>query len=169
MLYIWIDSMRRVNLPVLPSFAIVKAKSIASSLSIPETDFKASWQWLRRFKVRRGLQKMLLHGEGTEVNKSDLRLLAALDDLYAIIAQYDPENVYNMDETGLFFRLLPRYSLLMPNEDISTTRGKKKSGFSYRVRQRCGKSQNSLRIDRQTESTCLYQGPPMACSIFHSS
>jgi hypothetical protein len=70
---------------------------------------------------------MLLHGEGAEVNKSDPRLLAALDDLYAIIAQYDLENVYNMDETGLFFRLLLRYSLLMLDEDISTTRGKKKS------------------------------------------
>ena len=116
---------------------------------------------------------MLLHGEGAEVNKSDLGLQATLDDIYAIIAQYDPENVYNMDETGQFFRLLPRYGLLMPGEDISTSRGKKKkiqrSGFSYRVRQRCGNSQNSLRIDRQTESTCLYQGPPMACSIFQSS
>jgi len=77
--------------------------------------------------VRRGLQKMLLHGEGAEVNKFDHGLLAVLDDLYAIIAQYGLENVYNMDETGLFFRLLPKYSLLMPNEDISTTRGKKKS------------------------------------------
>jgi hypothetical protein len=74
-----------------------------------------------------GLQKMLLHEEGVKVNKSDLGLLATLDNLYAIIAQYDPENVYNMDETGLFFRLPPRYNLLMPNEDISTTRGKKKS------------------------------------------
>jgi len=64
---------------------------------------------------------MLLHGEGAEVNKFDPRLLAVLDDLYAIIAQYDPENIYNMDETGLFFRLLPRYNLLMPDEDISTT------------------------------------------------
>jgi hypothetical protein len=127
MLYIWIDNMRRANLPVPPSLAIAKAKSIASSLSILEMDFKASWQWLCRFRVRRGLQKMLLHGEGAEVSKSDLGLLVALDDLYAIIAQYDPENVYNMDETGLFFRLLPRYSLLMPDEDISTTRGKKKS------------------------------------------
>jgi hypothetical protein len=43
MLYIWIDNMRRANLPVPPSLAIAKAKSIASSLSIPETDFKASW------------------------------------------------------------------------------------------------------------------------------
>jgi len=32
-----------------------------------------------------------------------------------------------MDETGLFFQLLPRYNLLMPNEDISTTKGKKKA------------------------------------------
>ncbi len=46
MLYIWIDSMRRANLPVPPSLAIAKAKSIASNLLIPETDFKASWQWL---------------------------------------------------------------------------------------------------------------------------
>jgi hypothetical protein len=123
MLYIWIDSMCCANLPVPPSLVITKAKSIASSLSIPEMDFKASWQWLSRFKVRQGLQKMLLHEEGAEVNKSNLGLLAALDDLYAIIAQ----NVYNMDETGLFFHLLPRYSLLMLDEDISTTRGKKKS------------------------------------------
>jgi hypothetical protein len=86
MLYIWINSMHRANLPIPPSLAIAKVKSIASSLSIPETNFKASWQWLCRFRVRRGLQKMLLHGEGAEVNKSDLGLLAALDDLYAIIA-----------------------------------------------------------------------------------
>jgi hypothetical protein len=70
---------------------------------------------------------MLLHREGAEVKKSDLGLLAALNDLYAIIAQYDLENVYNMDETGLFFCLLPRYNLLMLDEDISTIRGKKKS------------------------------------------
>ena len=72
------------------------------------------------------MQKILLHREGAEVNKSDLGLHATLDDLYAIIAQHDHENVYNMDETGLFFCLLPRYNLLMPNEDISTSRGKEK-------------------------------------------
>jgi hypothetical protein len=85
--------MCRANLLVSPSLTIAKAKSIALSLSILEMDFKACWQWLSRFRVRKGLQKMLLHGEGAKVNKSDLGLLAALDDLYAIIAQYDPKNV----------------------------------------------------------------------------
>jgi hypothetical protein len=51
---------------------------------------------------------MLLHKEGAKVNKSNPRLLVALDDLYTIIAQYDLKNVYNMDEIGLFFCLLPR-------------------------------------------------------------
>ncbi len=51
MLYIWIDSMRLIKHPVSSSFVI--AKSIASSLSILESNFKASWQWLSR-----GLQKM---------------------------------------------------------------------------------------------------------------
>jgi len=70
---------------------------------------------------------MLLHGKGAEVDKNDPELLSALEELYSIIAQYDPENVYNMDETGLFFRLLPKYSILMPNKDISSTKGKKKA------------------------------------------
>jgi hypothetical protein len=127
MLYIWIDNMCRAKLPIPPSLTIAKAKNVAYSLSIPKSDFKASWQWLSRFRARHGLQKMLLHEEGTEVNKNNPELLATLKELYRIIAQYDPENVYNMDEIGLFFRLLLRYSLLMPNKDISTTIGKKKA------------------------------------------
>jgi hypothetical protein len=46
MIYIWIDNMRHAKLPVLSSLAIAKAKSIASNLSIPKSNFKASWQWL---------------------------------------------------------------------------------------------------------------------------
>ncbi len=118
--------MRHARLHVPPSLAIVKAKSIASTLSISDSDFKASWQWLSRFRTCRGLEKMLLHGKGAEVDKNDLELLSALEELYSIIAQYDLENIYNMDKTGLFFCLLPRYSILMPNEDISSIRGKKK-------------------------------------------
>ena len=34
-----------------------------------------------------------------------------------------------MDETGLFFRLLLKYTLLMPFEDVSSTREEKKRVF----------------------------------------
>ena len=91
-LYLWIDGMRQANLPVPPSLAIAKAKLIESSLAVLEEYFKASWQWLSRFRAHRGLQKLLLH-EGGEVNKDDPELLATLSKLYAVIEQYDLENV----------------------------------------------------------------------------
>ena len=80
----------------------------------------------KNFRTCKGLQEILLHGEGGEVDMNDPVLLTQLDALYDIIKEYGPEQVYNMDETGLFYRQLPRYSLLMPNEDVSTVRGKKK-------------------------------------------
>jgi hypothetical protein len=55
---------------------------------------------------------------GAEVNKNDLELLATLEELYEIIAQYDLKNIYNMDETGLFFRLFPRYLRQMAIYDM---------------------------------------------------
>ena len=95
--------MRRANLPVPPSLAILKANKIAEQLLISQDDFKASRQWFSRFRKRRGIQQLLLHGKGAEVDPENPDLVAALEKLYAIIAKYDPENVYNMDETGLFF------------------------------------------------------------------
>jgi len=49
------------------------------------------------------LQEILLQGERGEVDKSDPVLLAQLDTLYNIINEYDPEQVYNKDEMGLFY------------------------------------------------------------------
>ncbi|XP_065652905.1 tigger transposable element-derived protein 6-like [Hydra vulgaris] len=103
----------------------MKAKEIAQKLNIKEEEFKTSWQWLANFCRRRGLKLMHLFGEGAEVDKNDPVLLQQLEDLYSVIKMYRPENVYNMDETGLFIRLLPRYSLLMPTESLVTTRGVK--------------------------------------------
>jgi len=130
-LYLWMDAMRRLQLPVSPSLAIVKAKQIAAELSISENDFKASWRWFDRFRKRKGLllQNTLLHGEGAQVlqlDKNDPELLAQLEKLYNVISEYDPEHVYNMDKTGFFYRQLPRYDVLMPQEDVSTVQGKKR-------------------------------------------
>ena len=60
-------------------------------MSISQDEFKASWQWLKKFQSHRGLEKMLLHGEGAEVDMNDPELLEQLDALNQIIAQYDVE------------------------------------------------------------------------------
>ena len=59
------------------------------------------------------LQETLLHGEGRVVDKNNPALFAQLGDMYNIIKEYSPEQVYNMDETVLFYWQLPQYSILM--------------------------------------------------------
>ena len=121
----WIEVIRTANLPVSPSLIVAKAKELAVTMSYD--DFKGSWGWYRRFKRRRGLQHIVLHGEGGEVDKTDPKTLSELKVLYDEISKYEPDCIYNMDETGLFFRILPKYSVLLPDEDAATTRGRKKA------------------------------------------
>ncbi|XP_014768799.1 uncharacterized protein LOC106868168 [Octopus bimaculoides] len=159
-------------MPVPPSLIIVKAKQITVELSISENDFKASWQWLNR--VRHGLQNVLLHGKGAEMNKEDPELLAALNDLYAVMEQYDAEDVYSMFIniyimfiTAIVFRLLPRYTLLMPYEEVNTTRGKKKA--KERISHclcKCHRiAQSSLHISLKIQRAGLYQESGMTSEV----
>jgi hypothetical protein len=41
------------------------------------------------------------------------------------LESYDPENIYNMDETGLNFRALPNRAYLAPDENRRDIRGSK--------------------------------------------
>ena len=43
-----------------------------------------------------GIQQLLPHCEGVEVDQENSDLVAALDKLYAIIAKYNPKNVNNL-------------------------------------------------------------------------
>jgi hypothetical protein len=106
---------RHLKLELPPTLVVAKAVEIARSLNIDEHEFKASWGWFLNFRTQKGLKAVLMSGEGAEVNKTDPHLLESLDKLYEIIRKYPPSCVYNMDETGLFHKLLPCYSLFKPN------------------------------------------------------
>ena len=90
-------------------------------MNISYDEFKASCSWFNQFRHRQFLNTIKLYGEGSAVSRNDPKLLACLERLYAIVNEYDPSNVYNMDETGLFFRLAPRYTMLLSSEDQATT------------------------------------------------
>ncbi len=50
---------------------------------------------------------MLLHGKGAKVDKNDPKLLLALEELYSIIAQYDPQNVTTWTRLDFFSICFP--------------------------------------------------------------
>ena len=68
------------------------------------TELKWSLGWLEGFKSRNGIRKRKQHGEAASVNMegAEDRML----ELRAIVAPYPPNDVYNMDETGLFWKAI---------------------------------------------------------------
>ena len=70
-------------------------------------DFVASKGWLERFKSRHDIRLMTITGEklsnnATCIEPFKLRFLQKVNDL-----NLDPSQVYNADESGLFWRVMP--------------------------------------------------------------
>ena len=101
----WLSACRRMSLAISPSLVKAKVAEIASKLDIAEGSFSASNGWLHRFHKQNDIRGAHLFGEGGEVDKNDPELLRTLEQLETLIDTYDIENVYNMDETGLFFSM----------------------------------------------------------------
>jgi hypothetical protein len=79
--------------------------------------------WAKKFATKRAkLKSIILHGEAGAVDHEKIK--EGITKMKNIIADFDEENVYNMDETGLFYRLLPRKSYVFKGTE-SRMRGKK--------------------------------------------
>ena len=61
--------------------------------------------WLEKFLDRHGLKTIILSGESGSADVKAIEI--ALPELQSAIKQYSPKDVFNMDETGLFYCLTP--------------------------------------------------------------
>ncbi|CAB5349997.1 unnamed protein product [Rhizophagus irregularis] len=88
---------------------IEKAKLLANELEIPQETLQFSNRWLQKFKERNSIRQVKLHGEA---NSADENAIAeALPLLQNKCAEYPPDRIYNMNETGLFYQLEPDRTL----------------------------------------------------------
>ncbi|XP_071053235.1 jerky protein homolog-like [Onthophagus taurus] len=78
--------------------------------------FQASQGWLHRFKLRHGIRQLNIQGEKLSSDKSAAE--SYLIEFNRLIETYELtlEQVYNADETGLFWKSLPSKTLAMQNE-----------------------------------------------------
>lgn len=98
-LYIWFIQKREQNAILNQEILIGKAKEFSNKLGI--TAFNFSNGWLEKFKKRNRIKSYVLHGESGSVNKQSLN--DCLMAVKAKICNYDDDNVFNMDETALFY------------------------------------------------------------------
>jgi hypothetical protein len=103
---------RSSNIPIDVTILKEKAKIIAAKLNID--CFSASSGWLSRFKHWHGLVFKKLAGKSADVSVKSTD--AWLESLPSLLEGYEPRNVYNTDETGLFFNVLPERTLAYKGE-----------------------------------------------------
>ena len=82
---------------------VEKAKEIAEKLGKPE--FKGSRGWLDKWKKRYNVKQLKICGESGDVQGETVE--SWKERLPEIVQGYDKEDVWNMDETGIFWRALP--------------------------------------------------------------
>src|SRR5215469_232985 len=111
----WFVSVRAKNHSVSGPMVQEYAKKVAQKLG--KTEFKASNGWLESFRKRHQIVFNELCGESSDVNSEAIEECVAK--LPSIIQGYEPENIANGDETGLFFRALPNKRLYLKGEKCS--------------------------------------------------
>ncbi|XP_037521813.1 tigger transposable element-derived protein 4 [Rhipicephalus sanguineus] len=107
-LLVWLSAMIAKKIPV--SGDILKQKAEVFALQMNVKDFKFSDGWLRNFKSRNDLKFKKMCGESGAVNDS---VVAEYRDgkLQSLLQQFPPNDIFNCNETGLFYKLLPEKTL----------------------------------------------------------
>lgn len=104
-----------------------KALQIAEATGEGE-DFKASNGWVDKFRKRHQIQFRVLSGEGASVNQ--ITVEEWKKSLPVILEGYSASEIYNVDETGLFYEAFPKKSLVLKGE---TCQGGKNSKTRFTV------------------------------------
>ena len=111
--YLWFIQERARGTPISGPVLTQKALQFYGQLNddAPPDEFKASSGWLDRFKRRH------------EIRQHEIRQIDSIQPfiikLFDLIQQNDtlqPDQLYNADETGLFWRLLPDNTLVSAHE-----------------------------------------------------
>ena len=102
----WFVKARSKNIPI--SWPLLQKKALMIASELKNDKFKASNGWLELFRKRNNISFAALSGESDSVNKETVADWETR--IEKICEGYSPENIFNLDETGLFFRALPSKS-----------------------------------------------------------
>ena len=150
-LWEWYSLCRQSNIPVSDTMLQEEARLIAEKMEIK--GFSASNGWLQSFNKQHNLHKMNTAGEDGDVNEKVLE--SWNERAREITREYKPEDVWNMDETGCFWKGLPDTSM---NEKGTRCRGgkqaKQRNTWAFFVNA-AGEKEDPIVIGRYAKPRCF--------------
>ena len=112
-LYDWLLMARDKNAMLSGPLCRTKAEELAKKMG--KNDFVATDGWFQRWKKRYGLMHKKLHGEG---EAADFPAQAEwMEKVWPSLRKcYKDEEIWNADETGLFYRAIPDHTLTLKTD-----------------------------------------------------
>ncbi|CAH1375300.1 unnamed protein product, partial [Tenebrio molitor] len=112
----WFCRARAAYIPI--SGPLIREKALEVAQNLGQTDFKASEGWLDKFKTRHNISYKTMSGEGASIQYHSTTELVTdwLEKLQEYCADFEPKNIFNCDETALFFRALPEKTVQLKDE-----------------------------------------------------
>ncbi|XP_052242038.1 jerky protein homolog-like [Dreissena polymorpha] len=114
--------------------------------------FEGSNGWLRNFKSRHDIHEVRIRGEQRSADETAAAEYPPILKKIIDEGQYTPEQIYNADETGLYFKMLPDRTLAKRSDEQKTL------GFKQ--------AKNRLTILLCTNSTGTHKLPPLVIGKF---
>jgi hypothetical protein len=97
---------------------LLKEKALIFADKLGLENFNASGGWLDRFRERYGIKFSAIHGESKSVNENVVNDWTT-NKLPDIIQNYEPKDVFNGDEFGLFYKCLPNKKMTLKGQSCS--------------------------------------------------
>jgi DDE superfamily endonuclease./Tc5 transposase DNA-binding domain. len=106
-LYEWIQR-AETQITIFQAIICEKARQFWPSIYPGKEMPQFSNGWLRRFQNRQNIYSNTRHGEAASISTDvDEEMIS----IRQVISKYSPKDVFNCDETGLYWRMIPNRSL----------------------------------------------------------
>ena len=113
-LLLWFKTCRNAAIPISDELLRSKAKSFLVSLYAGSVA-DISMSWIQRWKNRHKIVSKLMCGESADV--SDDAILTWRNTIIpSLLQRFNPADIFNGDETGLFWKLTPVHTLAFVGE-----------------------------------------------------
>ena len=112
----WTKNLRSSHPTVPLSGDLLREKAVSFASQLGYKDFKASVGWLGKHKKRNGIVSKVLSGESASVSEQDCQTYVK-DILPGLLQDYSENDIFNADETGLFYKCLPDKTLAYKSEN----------------------------------------------------
>ena len=140
--YIWFKQKRMEGVPISGPMLCEKALELNKCLN-GESKFSASEGWKWRFCKRHGIRNLSVEGEKLSADKDGADSFVISFSHFIKEKKFSLDQIFNCDETGLYFRLLPDVTLAASFEKTADGRKKAKDRITLNA---CSNASGTIKL-----------------------